>query len=135
MAKQATSKKAKSKSTKVTTNTSKLKQHSQHASGFMTFIREQGVVALASAFIIGVAAATLMKSLLANVVMPVVGILLGSAEGLKNLTISLGNYNGQEAVVSLGQFIFDVINFLVLLLVIYLVVHYMKLDRMDSTKD
>lgn len=106
----------------------------EYANGFLTFVREQGVVGLAIGFVIGAAATTLVRSLIDNVVMPPVGILLGSADGIKGLSINLGTYNGKVAELSYGMFLSDLINFLILAFVVYIVVHILRLDRADKQK-
>ena len=99
------------------------------ASGFMTFIKEQNVVGLAVGLVLGTAANSLIKSLINNVVMPPLGFLLGSADGIKGLTINMGvTPTGEEAVLRYGEFINDFVNFLVLALVVYIVVKLLKLD-------
>ena len=98
-------------------------------SGFMTFIKEQNVVGLAVGLVLGTAAGALVNSLINNVIMPPLGFLLGSAEGIKGLTAVLGTTpSGEVAVLRYGEFVNDLINFLVLALVIYLVVKALKLD-------
>jgi large conductance mechanosensitive channel len=109
---------------------------STHASGFMSFIREQGVVGLAVGLVLGGAVAVVARSLIDNVVMPPLGFLLGSAEGLKGLTWTVGRTGGKEAVVSYGVFLNDIVNFLVIALVIYLVIHILGFDKkLDKKKD
>lgn len=99
------------------------------ASGFMTFIKEQNVVGLAVGLVLGTAASGLINSLINNVIMPPLGFLLGSADGIKGLTINMGvTPTGEEAVLYYGAFINDLVNFLVLALVIYIVVKLLKLD-------
>lgn len=107
----------------------------KQVNGFVGFIREQGVVGLAIGFIIGAAAATVVKSLVDNVLMPPIGVLLGSADGLKGLQVSLGTHHGKEAILHYGQFLNDLVNFLILALCIYLVIHVLRLDRLDKKKD
>jgi large conductance mechanosensitive channel len=57
--------------------------------------------------------------------MPPIGLLLGSAEGLRGWKIALGETG---ASLSLGAFINDFINFIVLAFVIYIVIKLLKLD-------
>jgi large conductance mechanosensitive channel len=102
--------------------------------GFIDFIREQGVIGLAIGFVIGAAAATVVKSLVDNVFMPPIGAVLGSGNGIKSLTLSLGTYHGQEALLRYGQFLNDLINFIIVALVIYALVHLLRLDRADKKK-
>ena len=98
-------------------------------SGFMTFIKEQNVVGLAVGLILGTAASGLVNSLINNVIMPPLGFLLGSAVGIRGLVLTMGTTpTGEVAVLRYGEFINDLINFLVLALVIYCVVKALKLD-------
>ncbi|MBO4855274.1 large conductance mechanosensitive channel protein MscL [Candidatus Saccharibacteria bacterium] len=99
------------------------------SSGFMTFIKEQNVVGLAVGLVLGTAASALVNSLINNVIMPPLGFLLGSAEGIRGLAFTMGTTpSGEVAVLHYGEFINDLINFLVLALVIYFVVKALKLD-------
>ena len=98
-------------------------------SGFMTFIKEQNVVGLAVGLVLGTAASALVNSLINNVIMPPLGFLLGSAEGIRGLALTMGTTpSGEVAVLHYGEFINDLINFLVLALVVYVVVKALKLD-------
>lgn len=107
-----------------------------HASGFMMFIREQGVVGLAVGLVLGGAVTVVVKSLVDNIVMPPLGLILGSAEGLKGLTVSLGKTStGKEAILHYGVFLNDVINFLVIAFVIYLVVKILGFDKKLDKKE
>lgn len=106
----------------------------KHVNGFKEFIREQGIVGLAIGFVVGAAAATLVKSFVDNVIMPPVGILLGSADGLRGLSASLGEHAGKEVILRYGQFLSDLVNFLILAFVIYVVVKILQLDRIDKRK-
>lgn len=113
----------------------KVKGHStKHAYGFMDFMRTQGVVGLAVALVLGGAVAVMVKSLIDNVVMPPLGFVLGSAEGLKGLEMTLGRAGGKQAVLHYGVFLNDLVNFIVIALVIYMVVHLLGLDKLDKKK-
>jgi len=97
--------------------------------GFMQFIREQNVVGLAVGLILGTAASALVNSLINNVIMPPLGFLLGSADGIRGLKVDMGvTPAGEHAVLAYGAFINDLINFLVLALVVYVVIKMLKLD-------
>lgn len=99
------------------------------AGGFMKFIREQNVVGLAVGLVIGTAAGNLVKSLIDNVIMPPLGFLLGSADGLKGLELNMGTTpTGEVAILHYGAFINDFINFLVLAFCIYIVIKLLRLD-------
>jgi len=114
-----------------------LKQHSgRFVGGFMEFVRTQGVVGLAVGLVLGGAVTVLVKSLIDNVVMPPLGFILGSAEGLKGLELNLGKTAaGQDAILHYGTFLNDLINFAVIAVVVYLIVHILGFDRLDKKKE
>ncbi len=101
--------------------------------GFVEFIRTQGVIGLAIGLVLGGAVSVLVKSLVDNVVMPPVGLLLGSADGLKGLSVSIGG-GAKPAVIHYGTFLNDLINFIVIAFVIYFVFNLLlsKLDKKKS---
>lgn len=94
-------------------------------SGFMNFIREQNIVGLAVGLVLGTQAGATVNSLINNVFMPPIGLLLGSTEGLVGWKIAIG---ATGAEIALGAFINDLINFIVLAFVIYIVIKLLKLD-------
>ena len=88
--------------------------------GFREFIEKQGVLSLAVGLVLGTAATSLINSMMNNVVLPPLGFILGSAEGLKGLSVNLGTTpDGKTAVLNYGVFLNDLINFLVIAVVIY----------------
>lgn len=109
-----------------------------HVGGFMNFVREQGVVGLAIGLAIGGAATVLIKSLLDNIIMPPIGLLLGSAEGLKGVSLVIGHdtVDGKtvDVVLRYGTFLNDFINFLIIAFVVYFVVHILGLDKKFDKK-
>ncbi len=102
---------------------------------FLDFIRTQGVVGLAVGLVLGGATSILVKSLVDNVVMPPLGLLLGSAEGIKGLVWSFGSVSsGKQAVLHYGVFLNDFINFLVIAIVIYFIIRLLRFDKIDKKK-
>lgn len=102
--------------------------------GFLDFIRTQGVIGLAVGLILGGATTVLVQSLINNVVMPPIGLALGSADGLKGLTWTIGTAGGEPAVISYGAFLNDLVNFIVIALVVYIVFHSLGLTKLDKKK-
>jgi len=98
-------------------------------SGFIDFIRTQGVVGFAVAFILGGAVSALVTSLVINLVNPILGVALGSA---KDLAANSLNFFG--AHIMYGKFLNDFINFLVIALVVYFGVKKLGLDKLDKPK-
>ena len=103
---------------------------------FRSFIARGNVLDLAVAVIIGTAFATITKSLTNDIIMPVVGLLVGGFD-FANYFIVLGNipadFRGSPdsyadlttagvAVLGWGQFLTVVINFLILAFIIFMIV-------------
>ncbi|MEI6228532.1 MAG: large conductance mechanosensitive channel protein MscL [Candidatus Saccharibacteria bacterium] len=102
---------------------------------FVNFIRTQGVVGLAVGLVLGGAVGVMVKSLVDNIVMPPLGLLLGSTEGLKGLSLVMGNTSdGAPAVLHYGIFLNDFINFVVIALVIYIMISMLKIEKIDKKK-
>ena len=104
--------------------------------GFVDFLRTQGVIGLAVGLLLGGAVSLLVKSLIDNVIMPPIGLALGSGDGLKGLTWTIGQGNGGDpAIIYYGTFLNDLINFLLIALVVYIVFHSLGLTKIDKKKD
>lgn len=103
--------------------------------GFIDFLRTQGVVGLAVGLLLGGAVSVLTNSFINNIVMPPIGLALGSADGLNGLTWTIGRAGGDAAVISYGAFLNDFINFMVIALVVYVVFHSLGLTKLDKKKD
>lgn len=112
----------------------KLKGRSvEHASGFTTFLREQGVVGLAIGLAIGTAAGDTVKKLVEGFIAPVVQFLVGSREGLETAVWHVELF-GRSADFKWGAFVSSAIALLATALVIYWLIHILKLDRLDKKK-
>lgn len=93
--------------------------------GFMQFIREQGVVGLATGFILGGAVSKLVSALVTDIVNPILGAVLGSTEGIKAMKMG---------PILLGDFVAVMIDFVIIAAVVYFVVKGLGLDKMDAKK-
>lgn len=103
-----------------------------HASGFMSFIREQGVVGLAVGLAIGTAAGASVKVIVENLINPLVGLITQGVDlGSISTSVKVGD---SEAVFGWGAIISSLITLVATALVVYLVIHLAKLDRMDKKK-
>lgn len=105
-----------------------------HASGFMNFVREQGVVGLAVGLAIGAAAGDTVKKLVEGFISPIVQFIVGSQEGLEAAKWHL-EIAGRNADFAWGAFLSSAITLLATAFVIYQIVHIAKLDRMDKKKE
>jgi large conductance mechanosensitive channel len=112
-----------------------VKAGESQAIAFLDFIRTQGVVGLGVGLVLGSAVTIMVKSLIDNVVMPPIGLMLGSAEGLKGLSWTIGGViGGKQAVINYGVFINDFINFLVIAVVVYIIIRLLKIEKIDKKK-
>lgn len=104
-----------------------------HASGFVTFIREQGVVGLAVGLAIGTAAGDTVKKLVEGFISPIVQFLIGSQKGLESAVWHIDLF-GRSADFKWGAFVSSAITLLATAFVIYLIIHLAKFDRVDKKK-
>jgi large conductance mechanosensitive channel len=93
--------------------------------GFVQFVRKQGVVGLAIGFILGGAVNKVVGSLVADIIQPTIGLMFGATE-LADLHFKSLMY---------GQFLANVIDFLILAAVVYFGFKGFKLDRLDLPKE
>lgn len=110
---------------------------------FREFLIKGNMVDMAVGFIFGAAFATLVKSLVANVIMPPVGLLLGrvdfsqifiSLDGNKYATLAELEKAGAPAI-KLGAFANDAISFIILGFVIFMFIKsYNKLKKKEEAK-
>lgn len=102
-------------------------------SGFMNFVREQGVVGLAVGLAIGAQASELVKIIVGSLITPVLDLMVGPG-GLVNLkwTVMVGDRTG---IFTVGNLLDAMLRFLAVLLVIYFVVKGFNFDKMDKKKD
>lgn len=87
---------------------------------FQAFIRRGNVLDLAVAVIIGGAFGSIVNSLVGDIIMPLLGIVLNGIH-FTGLSITVGS-----AVVSYGNFIAAVINFLVIAFVIFILIRQVR---------
>jgi len=83
---------------------------------FKAFAVKGNVIDLAVAVVIGAAFGKIVSSLVANIIMPLVGVLLGgvSFEGM--------SYQVGDAMITYGVFIQSIVDFVIVALVIFMVV-------------
>ena len=83
---------------------------------FRDFINRGSVIDLAVAVIIGAAFTAIVTSLVDDIIMPIIGVLLGGVD-FTSLAITIG-----EATIAYGNFIQAIINFLIIAFVIFMMV-------------
>lgn len=105
----------------------------KYANGFVEFIRTQGVMGLAIGLAIGTAAGDTVKKLVEGFITPIVQLLVGSQQGLEAATWHV-EIAGRSGDFKWGAFISSAITLMATALVIYLIIHAAKLDRLDKGK-
>ena len=106
----------------------------RQASGFVEFIRTQGVIGLAVGLAIGTAAGDTVKVLVQSFINPVVGLIVGSQAALEKSVWHVSVF-GRSAEFGWGAFVSSAITLLATAFVIYLIIHIAKLDRLDKKKE
>lgn len=101
---------------------------------FIEFINRGSVVDLAVGVAVGGAFTAIVNSLVNDIVMPIVGLLAGGVD-FTGLAIRIPNFfgTGDEAVIAYGNFIQNVIEFLIIAWVIFMIVKMM--NRINRKKD
>lgn len=97
-------------------------------SEFMDFLREYKVVPLAIAFIMGIAATSLIQSLVNDIIMPVVGVLVPGGNWMF-ATLDVGPVKFLA-----GAFVGQVINFVIIAFVVFMVAKYALKEEKVSKK-
>ena len=83
---------------------------------FRDFALKGNVIDLAVAVIIGIAFGAVVLSLVNDIIMPIVGVLLGGVD-FASLSIQVG-----AATIAYGKFIQAIVNFLIIAFVLFLIV-------------
>lgn len=105
-----------------------------HANGFVAFIRTQGVIGLAIGLAIGTAAGDTVKKLVEGFITPFVQLMIGSQKGLEAATWHI-EIAGRSGDFRWGAFVSSAITLVATAFVIYLIIHFAKLDRLDKKKE
>lgn len=110
---------------------------------FKGFLLKTNALALALAFILGVALAAVVNSLVADIIMPPVGLLLGGVD-FQNLFIDLSGKHyatlaaAKEAgapTINYGVFLMTVITFIIVAFVVFLIARSLIKEPAAATKD
>lgn len=112
----------------------KLKEKQGLKEEFIEFINRGSMIDLAVGVAVGGAFTMIVNSLVNDIVMPIVGLLLGGVN-FTDLAIRIPNFfgTGDEAVIAYGNFIQSVVEFLVIAWVIFMVIKGM--NRINRRRD
>ena len=127
--------KSTSKSKKATQAVKKTVQAktTDNVSGFVDFIRTQGVIGLAIGLVIGTQVKSLVDQFLRSFVDPLLGLFIGGGQGLgaKTLYIQVGS---RSALFGWGAFLYALIDFITIAAVIFFTFKWLRLDKLDKKK-
>lgn len=107
----------------------KVKDLKKGASEFKEFISRGNVVDMAVGVIIGAAFGKIVSSLVADILMPVIGVVIGGLD-FTNLSIKVGN-----ATVKYGLFIQSIVDFLIVAFCIFLVVKLFEKFKKEEKEE
>jgi len=93
--------------------------------GFINFIRNHSVVGLAVGFILGGAISKVASAMTTDIVYPLLGSVISSMKDLETVTVDVFG-----SKVLIGHFFSVFLDFLMMLLVVYLILHMLGLDRL-----
>ncbi|MGQ9460716.1 MAG: MscL family protein [Candidatus Bathyarchaeaceae archaeon] len=88
---------------------------------FMDFFSKYKVMGLAVAFIMGIYLGELIKALVADFIMPIIGLALPNVSDLKTYSVTLG-----AQIFGVGDFLVALITFVIVAFVIFLLVKITK---------
>lgn len=104
---------------------------------FREFINRGSIIDLAIGVAVGGALTTIVNSLVNDIVMPISSLLVGGLD-FTTLSINIPNFFGADATahIAIGNFIQNVVNFLVIAFTMFLLVRFINhLNRSKEEKD
>lgn len=102
--------------------------------GFVDFVREQGVVGLAVGLTLGVAAKSVIDSLVTNIFNPAIGLLYGGGDFSAKYTCLKEVSGTCQTKLGYGSFLSTLVSFFLIAAIVYFVVKGLKLDKLDKKK-
>lgn len=104
--------------------------------GFVNFVREQGVVGVAVGLILGIAAKSIVDSLVFNIFNPLIGLIGADGGRLDGKFYCLRETaNGIcQNKLGWGALLSDLLSFIIVALIVYFAVKGLKLDKFDKKK-
>jgi large-conductance mechanosensitive channel len=99
--------------------------------GFADFLREYTVVSLAIGFVVATQVQGLVKQLVAGFVDPFSQLMFGTALSERTFTL---HWHTRAANFGWGNFVYGLIDFLIVLIVIYIFIKVFRLDKLNKPK-
>ena len=96
---------------------------------FRDFVLKGNVLDLAVAVIMGIAFGAIITSLVNDIIMPIVGVLMGGVD-FSSLSVTVG-----DAVIAYGKFLQTIVNFILIALSLFLVIKSINTMQKRLTKE
>jgi large conductance mechanosensitive channel len=110
-------------------NTNTLKEaNTKIAGGFISFLKEYGIIGLAIAVIIGAAVGKLVSALVADIIMPVVTFFIPGGNW-REAVLTFG-----PVILKIGDFIGALLDFVIIALVVYLIARWILKEEKVAKK-
>ena len=103
--------------------------------GFVSFLREQAVVGLAIGIVIGSQVQAIAKALVTDFINPVIALVMPGSGDLANKAVYLHRPDAPAQKIMWGDFVSNLLSFVILVAVIYFVIKGLKLDKLDKKKE
>lgn len=102
---------------------------------FKEFINRGSIVDLAIGVAVGGAFTTIVKSLVDDIIMPITGLLAGGVD-FSTLSIDIPNLFGADTVahIAYGNFLQNVVNFLIIALTVFIIVRFLNRMNADTAR-
>jgi large-conductance mechanosensitive channel len=100
--------------------------------GFVDFVRNNAIIALAVGFVIATQMQALVKLLVSSFITPTFQFFFNNSLVNDNLTLHLNNH---KVVYSWGAFVNGLLNFIFVVVALYLIIRFFKLDKLDKPKE
>lgn len=101
---------------------------------FKDFVNRGSVMDLAVGVVVGGAFTTIVNSLVNDILMPVISLVAGGVDFTK-LSITIDNFfgTGDQAIIAYGNFLQNVVNFLIIAFCVFMIVR--TLNKMQARAD
>ncbi len=96
---------------------------------FVDFVKEQGVVGLAVAFVVGGAIVKIITALVTDIINPIIGLFMGGVGDLNLRYLEVG-----KAKILWGSFVGDLIEFLIIAACVYYGVKLLGLEKNNKKR-
>jgi large conductance mechanosensitive channel len=104
--------------------------HFSFITKFILFVRQQGVIGLAVAVVLGGAVQKVVTALVTDILTPLISIVIG-----QNTNLATASFHVGKAIFLYGDFISNLIDFFIIAFTIYLLVKIIHADMLDKPKE